>query len=52
MPDLLKQATDAQALMGNPTPLIGAALVYLVLLWPMVRLVGYLERRSKVYTAR
>ena len=52
MPDLLKQATDAQAFMGNPTPLIGAALVYLVLLWPMVRLVGYLERRSKVYTAR
>jgi polar amino acid transport system permease protein len=52
MPDLLKQATDAQAFMGNPTPLIGAALVYLVLLWPLVRLVGYLERRSKVYAAR
>ena len=29
MPDLLKQATDAQALMANPTPLIGAAIIYL-----------------------
>ena len=25
MPDLLKQATDAQALMANPSPLIAAA---------------------------
>ena len=52
MPDLLKQATDAQAFMGNPTPLIGAAVVYLALLWPMVRLVGWLERRATVYRAR
>ncbi|MCV3205936.1 amino acid ABC transporter permease [Mesorhizobium sp. YC-39] len=47
MPDLLKQATDAQALMANPTPLIGAAIIYLAFLWPLVRLVGYLEERSK-----
>ncbi len=47
MPDLLKQATDAQALMANPTPLIGAAIIYLAFLWPLVRLVGYLENRSK-----
>lgn len=47
MPDLLKQATDAQALMANPTPLVGAALIYLVFLWPLVRLVSYLEQRSK-----
>ena len=40
MPDLLKQATQAQALAANPTPLIGAALLYLVLLLPLVRLVG------------
>ena len=45
MPDLLKQATQAQALAANPTPLIGAALIYLVLLLPMVRAVGLLERR-------
>jgi polar amino acid transport system permease protein len=47
MPDLLKQATDAQALMANPTPLIGAAIIYLAFLWPLVRLVSYLEQRGK-----
>jgi polar amino acid transport system permease protein len=47
MPDLLKQATDAQALMANPTPLIGAALIYLAFLWPLVRLVNHLEERGK-----
>lgn len=52
MPDLLKQATDAQAFFGNPTPLIGAALVYLVILWPLVRLVGVLEERTRRSTAR
>ena len=45
MPDLLKQATQAQALAANPTPLIGAALIYLALLLPLVRLVAVLERR-------
>ena len=45
MPDLLKQATQAQALAANPTPLIGAAVLYLVLLLPLVRLVGYVEAR-------
>jgi polar amino acid transport system permease protein len=43
MPDLLKQATQAQALAANPTPLIGAALIYLVLLWPLVAVVQRLE---------
>jgi len=45
MPDLLKQATQAQALAANPTPLIGAAVLYLLLLLPLVRLVGYFESR-------
>jgi len=45
MPDLLKQATQAQALSANPSPLIGAALIYLVLLLPLVRMVSVLERR-------
>jgi polar amino acid transport system permease protein len=45
MPDLLKQATQAQALAANPTPLIGAAVLYLALLLPLVRLVGYVEAR-------
>lgn len=52
MPDLLKQASDMQALLANPTPLIGAAILYFVLLWPMVRLVGYLEKRSTLAKAR
>jgi polar amino acid transport system permease protein len=45
MPDLLKQATQAQALTANPSPLIGAALIYLAILWPLVILVSRLERR-------
>jgi len=45
MPDLLKQATDAQALTANPSPLIAAAIIYLVILWPMVRVVALFERR-------
>lgn len=47
MPDLLKQATQAQALEANPTPLIVAALMYVALLWPMVLLVGRLEKRFR-----
>jgi polar amino acid transport system permease protein len=47
MPDLLKQATQAQALSANPTPLIGAALLYLALLLPLVRLVGHVEARHR-----
>lgn len=45
MTDLLKQATDAQALFANPTPLIGAALLYVAILWPLVRMTGWLETR-------
>jgi polar amino acid transport system permease protein len=47
MPDLLKQATDAQALFANPSPLIAAAGIYLAILWPMVRVVSWLERRGR-----
>lgn len=47
MPDLLKQATQAQALAANPSPLIGAALIYIVFLWPAVLLVSRLENRFK-----
>jgi polar amino acid transport system permease protein len=47
MPDLLKQATQAQALAANPTPLIGAAVLYLLILLPMVRLVSYFETRHR-----
>ena len=44
MPDLLKQATQAQALAANPTPLITAAGIYIILLLPLVRIVGYMEK--------
>jgi polar amino acid transport system permease protein len=47
LPELLKEAQDAQALYANPSPLIGAALVYILLLWPMVRLVNMLEIKFK-----
>lgn len=43
MPDLLKQANQAQALAANPTPLIVAAVIYLMILLPLVRLVAALE---------
>lgn len=45
MPDLLKQATQAQAIAANPTPLIAAAGIYLVVLLPMVLAVSHLENR-------
>lgn len=43
MTDLLKQATDAQALFANPSPLIGAAILYVIILWPLVRATAWLE---------
>ncbi|PLP60767.1 amino acid ABC transporter permease [Mesorhizobium loti] len=45
MPDLLKQATQAQSLAANPTPLIGAAAIYVLLLWPLVSMVARFEKR-------
>jgi polar amino acid transport system permease protein len=47
MPELLKEATQAQATAANPTPLIGAAVLYLALLLPLVRLVGSIEARHR-----
>lgn len=48
MPDLLKQATQAQALAANPTPLITAAVIYVAILWPLVLLVSRFEKKMKV----
>jgi len=45
MPDLLYKAQQAAGLWYNPTPLVMAALIFLVMLWPFVRLTSYLERR-------
>ncbi|MCP5382928.1 MAG: amino acid ABC transporter permease [Kordiimonadaceae bacterium] len=47
MPDLLKQATQAQAVAANPTPLIAAAVIYLMFLLPLVLWVSKLEKRYK-----
>jgi len=48
LPDLLRNARAAQDIVYNPTPLLAAALVYLVCLWPMVRILSRLEQRMIV----
>lgn len=47
LPELLNEANNSQALYANPSPLIMAAVIYVAFLWPMVRLVSYLEQRLK-----
>ena len=44
--ELLNNARNVQALTYNATPVVAAALIYLVLLWPLVRLVSRLEHKS------
>lgn len=46
LPELLNNARQAQAITYNPTPIVLAALMYLVLLWPLVRLLSRLEHKS------
>lgn len=46
LPELLFQARQAQSLTYNPTPLVAAAIVYFLLLWPVVRLLSRLENRA------
>ena len=48
LPELLKAARDAQSMFYNPSPVILAALLYLALLWPLVRLLSHLESRRLV----
>ncbi|AYG67124.1 MULTISPECIES: amino acid ABC transporter permease [unclassified Rhizobium] len=52
LPELLKEGQNAQGLYANPSPLIMAAVIYVILLWPMVRLVSVLEKRFKNEQAR
>lgn len=47
LPELMKQAQQAHGYFANPTPLVAAALIFLGFLWPLVRLVGVLERKYK-----
>ncbi|OWT68906.1 MULTISPECIES: amino acid ABC transporter permease [unclassified Achromobacter] len=47
LPELLRAARDAQALVYNPSPIVLAAFMYLVLLWPLTRWLGRLEHKKK-----
>jgi polar amino acid transport system permease protein len=46
MPELLFQARQTQSLTYNPTPIVVAAIIYFLLLWPLVRLLSRLENRA------
>ncbi len=46
VPELLFQARQAQSLTYNPTPIMAAAIIYFLLLWPLVRLLSRLENRA------
>ena len=48
LPELLNNARQAQALTYNATPIVLAALFYLALLWPIVRLLSRMEHKSVV----
>ena len=46
LPELLFQARQAQSLTYNASPVVAAALLYFVILWPLVRLLSRLENRA------
>jgi len=46
VPELLFQARQAQSLTYNATPIVLAAIIYFLLLWPLVRLLSRLENRA------
>jgi polar amino acid transport system permease protein len=46
-PELLKRARELYTSKTNPTPLVAAALIYLAVLIPLVRVVNMLENRLK-----
>ncbi|GGC65687.1 polar amino acid ABC transporter permease [Siccirubricoccus deserti] len=46
LPELLFQARQAQSVTYNATPIVAAAVVYFLLLWPVVRLLSRLENRQ------
>jgi len=47
-PELLKRARELYTSKTNPTPLVAAAIIYLVVLVPLVRIVNMLEKRVKL----
>ena len=46
VPELLYQARQAQSVTYNATPIVMAAVIYFLILWPVVRLLSRLENRS------
>jgi polar amino acid transport system permease protein len=46
LPELLYAARQAQSLTYNATPIVAAGLIYLVCLWPLVRLLSRYEHRQ------
>jgi polar amino acid transport system permease protein len=48
LPELLFQARQAQSVTYNATPIVAAAVIYFLLLWPVVRLLSRLENRQLV----
>ena len=46
LPELLFQARQAQSVTYNATPIVAAAVIYFILLWPLVRLLSRLENRQ------
>ena len=46
LPELLYTARQVQSVTYNATPVIAAGLIYLVLLWPLVRLLSRYERQA------
>jgi len=46
VPELLYQARQAQSITYNPTPIVVAAIIYFLMLWPVVRLLSRLENRA------
>lgn len=49
-PELLKKARELYTSKTNPTALVAAALIYLAVLVPLVRVVNMLEKRFKKET--
>ncbi len=48
VPELLFQARQAQSVSFNATPIVMAAVIYFLILWPLVRLLSRLENRALV----
>jgi len=48
LPELLRSARIAQMTTLNPTPLIAIAVIYLLMLWPLVRLLSLLEIKANL----